>query len=84
MKRDAKSTITLPPEDLRLVALLQARLRAKSEIDVIRLGLHLLKEVTDRESLRQAYRQASHATRASLVGEIKTFDPLVSEGLEES
>ena len=84
MKSNTKSSITLPPEELKLVLALQAKLKAKSKVEVVRRGLRLLKEMTDRESLREAYRRASLATRASLSDELIDLDPLVSEGLDES
>jgi len=58
MKTNTKSSITLPPEELRLVVSLQARLKAKSKVEVVRRGLRLLQETTDRESMREAYRRA--------------------------
>ena len=79
-----KSSITLPPEELELVVSLQARLKARSKVEVVRRGLRLLQEVTDRESLREAYRRASLDTRSSLQAEIEELDPLTSEGLGES
>lgn len=84
MKSNTKSSITLPPEELRLVLSLQAKLKAKSKVEVVRRGLRMLKEATDRETLREAYRRASEATRASLAREIEDLDPLVAEGLDES
>jgi hypothetical protein len=51
---------------------------------VVRRGLRLLKETTDRESLREAYRRASLATRASLSRELNELDHLASDGLHES
>lgn len=81
MKTNTKSSITLPPEELRLVVALQARLKARSKVEVVRRGLRLLKESTDREFLRQAYRQASAATRASVETELSELDHLASEGL---
>lgn len=84
MKSNTKSSITLPPEELRLVLSLQAKLKAKSKVEVVRRGLRMLKEATDRETLREAYRRASEATRASLAREIEELDPLVAEGLDES
>ena len=78
-----KSSITLPPEGLRLVVSLQARLKARSKVEVVRRGLRLLQEVTDRESLREAYRRASLETRSSLQAELEGLDPLTSEGLDE-
>ncbi len=67
-----------------LVLALQAKLKAKSKVEVVRRGLRLLKEMTDRESLREAYRQASVATRASVSAELKELDHLASEGLDGS
>lgn len=84
MKTNTKSSITLPAEELKLVLALQARLKAKSKVEVVRRGLRLLRDVTDRESLRIAYRRASRATRASLSAELPELDPLASEGLDES
>lgn len=84
MTSNTKSSITLPPEELRLVLALQAKLQAKSKVEVVRRGLRLLKDLTDRESLREAYRRASRATRASLSKELEELDHLASEGLDES
>ena len=36
MKTKAKSSITLQPEDLRLVVALQVKLRAKSKVELVR------------------------------------------------
>ena len=83
MKSNTKSSITLPPEELRLVVSLQAKLKAKSKVEVVRRGLRLLQEVTDRESLREAYRRASRDTRESLAAELPELDPLAAEGLDE-
>ena len=62
---------------------LQAKLKAKSKVEVVRRGLRLLKEVTDREALRDAYRRASSATRRSLGKDLAELDHLASEGLDE-
>jgi len=83
MKSNTKSSITLPPEELKLVLALQAKLKAKSKVEVVRRGLRLLKETTDRESLREAYRKASLATRASLSIELDELDSLTSEGFDD-
>ena len=83
MKTHTKSSITLPPEELKLVVALQAKLKAKSKVEVVRRGLRLLKESTDRETLREAYRRASLSTRASLDAELKELDHLAGEGLDE-
>lgn len=83
MKTNTKSSITLPAEELKLVLDLQARLKAKSKVEVVRRGLRLLRDLTDRQSLRQAYRRASRATRESLSAELPELDRLASEGLDE-
>jgi hypothetical protein len=84
MKSNTKSSITLPPTELALVEELQARLGARSKVEVVRRGLRLLKEATDRESLRSAYRAASASTRGMLSAELEDLDLLVAEGLDES
>ena len=83
MKNNTKSSITLPPEELKLVVALQAKLKAKSKVEVVRRGLRLLEEATNRKSLREAYRRASSATRASLHSELAELDHLAAEGLDE-
>jgi hypothetical protein len=84
MKSNAKSSITLPADELRLVLALQAKLKARSKVEVVRRGLRLLRDVTERQSLRDAYRHASRATRASLSHEVKELDHLAGEGLSDS
>ena len=83
MKPNTKSSITLPSKELKLVLSLQARLKAKSKVEVVRRGLQLLDETTERTSLREAYRRASLATRKSLGQELEELDPLTGEGLDE-
>ena len=83
MRSNTKSSITLPAEELKLVLSLQTRLKARTKVEVVRRGLRLLAETTDRERLREAYRQASLATRRSLARELKELDALTSEGLRE-
>jgi len=61
---------------------LKSRLRLKSNVEVIRRGLRLLKESTDRRLLREAYRQASAATRAATLEELAALDHLSGEGLD--
>lgn len=84
MKVNTKSSITLPPEELRMVVALQAKLKARSKVEVVRRGLRLLRDVTEREALREAYRRASRATRKSLAAELKELDHLAAEGLSGS
>jgi hypothetical protein len=83
MKQNAKSSITLPPEELKLVESLRSKLGAKSKVEVVRRGLRLLKEATDRATLREEFRKASRATRAALGKELRELDHLADEGLEE-
>lgn len=83
MRRNAKSSITLPPKELRLVLALRAKLGAKSKVEVVRRGLRLLQDVTDRESLRESYHRASLATREPLAKELDELDHLAGEGLDE-
>jgi hypothetical protein len=82
MKSNTNSSITVPPEELRLVQSLKVRLKLKSNVDVVRRGLRLLKETTERRALRDAYRAASGATRRSLAREIEELDHLSGEGLD--
>jgi len=84
MRSNTKSSITLPPEELRIVLALQAKLKARSKVEVVRRGLPLLRDVTEREALRGAYRRASRATRASVLRELSELDHLAAEGLPES
>jgi hypothetical protein len=83
MRSNAKSSITLPPSELRMVLALQAKLGAKSKVEVVRRGLRLLHDVTERATLREAYRRASRATRASLARELAELDHLAAEGLAD-
>jgi len=66
-----------------MVLALQAQLKARSKVEVVRRGLRLLRDVTEREALREAYRQASRATRASLSHELSELDHLAAEGITE-
>ena len=78
----AKSSITLPPNELRLVTALKQRLRLKSNVDVVRRGLRMLQEATDRRALKDAYRKASRATREATLAELGELDHLSEEGLD--
>src|SRR5437867_12518683 len=84
MRSNTKSSITLPPEELRIVLALQAKLKAKSKVEVVRRGPRLLRGGTEREALREAYRRASRATRASLSREVSDLGHLADEGLTEA
>ena len=82
MKSNTKSSITLPPEELRLVQTLKARLRLRTNVEVVRRGLKLLADTTERRALREAYRKASLAARGATLDEIAALDHLVGEGLD--
>jgi len=83
MKTNTKSSITLPQEELRLVNKLKKRLGAKTKVEVIRRGLYLLRDTTDRDALRQAYASAAAAVRSSTLDELEELDALSGEGLDE-
>ena len=82
MKSNAKSSITLPPAEVKLVKDLKKKLKAKSNVEVVRRGLKLLKEQTDRDLLRKAYESASHQVADALRDELDELDHLAGEGLD--
>ena len=82
MKANTKSSITLPAEELRLVKSLKVRLRLSTNVEVVRRGLRLLAEATDRAAIKDACRQASRAVRAGTVAEIEALDHLAGEGID--
>ena len=82
MSTNATSSVTLLQEELRLVRALKSRLKLKSNVEVIRRGLRLLDETTDRRILKEAYRVASRATRRSTTKEIRELDHLAGEGVD--
>ena len=82
MKSNAKSSITLPPAEVKLVKDLKKKLKAKSNVEVVRRGLKLLKEQTDRDLLRRAYESASHQVADALRDELDELDHLAGEGLD--
>lgn len=81
MKSNTKSSVTLPADELKLVNSLKKKLGAKSKVEVIRQGLRLLSERTDREALRRGYAQAAEQVRPSTLEEVRELDGLSSEGL---
>ena len=83
MKKNTKSSITLPPNELALVEGLRKATGAKSKVEVIRLGLYLLKSQTDRAALKAAYADASRKVASSIRTEIEELDHLSSEGIDE-
>lgn len=81
MKSNTKSSITLPPAEVMLINGLMRRLGARTKVEVVRRGLKLLKETTDRSALRNAYSQAAMAVRDSTLAELAELDSLSAEGL---
>ena len=82
MKSNTKSSITLPAEERKLVTALKGRLGLKTNVEVVRRGLRLLKEATDRQALKEAYRKASVASRGSTLEEIAALEHLAGEGID--
>jgi Arc/MetJ-type ribon-helix-helix transcriptional regulator len=82
MKSNAKSSVTLPPDEIKLVQSLKVRLKLKSNVEVIRRGLRLLQETTERRALKEAFRAASQATRRSTNEAVRELDHLADEGLD--
>lgn len=82
MKSNTKSSITLPPDELRMVQALKRRLKLRTNVEVVRRGLRLLAETTERQTLKEAYRRASTAAREATAEEIDAFDHLAAEGLD--
>lgn len=82
MKSNVKSSVTLPADELKLVNALKNRLRLKSNVEVVRRGLHLLQETTDRAALKEAYRRASSTVRAENAADMAELDRLSDEGLD--
>ncbi len=83
MKKNTKSSITLPAEELALVVRLMKQLGAKSKVDVIRRGLRLLRDSTEREQLRAAYAEAARKVRDITNQELKDLDHLNADEFEE-
>jgi uncharacterized protein YnzC (UPF0291/DUF896 family) len=83
MKSNTKSSITLPPQELALVEKLRKRLGAKTKVEVVRRGLHLLCDSVEREALRAQYLEASRKVRESTLQEVAELDALSAEGLDE-
>jgi len=81
MTYNAKSSITLPPEELALVAGLKKQLGAKSKVEVVRRGLYMLRDSMSQEALRAGYAEASRRVRSATVEELEELDALSSEGL---
>ena len=82
MKNNTKSSITLPAAELAVVEMLQKKLKIKKKVEVVRMGLKLLQESTDRESLRNEYRLAAKAVAPQMAQIMQDFDELTDENLD--
>jgi len=82
MSLNTKSSITLPQREIAVVKSLRARLRLKSNVEVVRAGLRLLQEQTNRHALLEAYKSASAATRQTIYAELDDLDHLAGEGID--
>jgi Arc/MetJ-type ribon-helix-helix transcriptional regulator len=83
MNSNTKSSVTLPRDTVLLIEKLQRRFNLKSKVDVVRKGLRLLDESSERNILRERYREAAYSVRESTQTEINELDHLSSEGLNE-
>jgi carbamoylphosphate synthase large subunit len=80
--KNEKSSITLPKEELKLVISLKKKLKAKSNVEVIRQALKALYETLDKNELLKAYHKASVSTQKFYQEEMAVFDSLVDEGIK--
>lgn len=72
----------MPAEELKTVEVLRKKLKLRTKVEVVRRGLRLLRQMTEREELRQAYREASLAVRKSMAQELQELDHLAGETME--
>lgn len=77
-----KSSVTLAPSELVLLGDLKKRLGFKKNVEVIRAGLKLLKEQSDRTVLRKAFADAARKVRGSTKQALEDLEHLSGEGLE--
>jgi predicted RNA methylase len=82
MKNNTKSSITLPAAELAVVEMLQKKLKIKKKVEVVRMGLKLLQESTDRETLREEFRRAAEAVAPDMEEILRDFSHLDSENLD--
>ena len=82
MSAKPKSSITLPPDELKLVTRLRKLTSAKSNVEVVRRGLRLLEKSMSREELRNRFITASEKVSLISKEERQILDKLNSEGLE--
>jgi Arc/MetJ-type ribon-helix-helix transcriptional regulator len=76
-----KSSITLPEKELKVIELLRKKLKIKSNVEVVRQGLKLLKGQLDRNELKARYAQASISTKDESMNFLNSINHLDSENL---
>jgi hypothetical protein len=79
----AKSSVTLPIEEIKRIEKLKKRLAAKSNVEVVRQGLRLLESSLDREELRAQFKLASQRVVATSGDEMRELDALSHESLDD-
>jgi len=65
-----------------VVRALRRRLKLRTNVEVVRRALRLLADATERQALKEAYRQASMAARGTTAAQIEDLDHLAAEGLD--
>ena len=83
MKSNTKSSITLPASEVAIVKKLMKKLKAKSQVEVVRRGLLLLQDSLDAESLREQFKTASDLVRVTSAKDLAELDHLSGEGLAD-
>ena len=77
----AKSSITLPPEEFATILKLKKQLACKSNVEVVRRGLTLLREHHERQELQRAYQHAAARLRSQTKKSLRLFDTVDIEHL---
>lgn len=85
MKRSgaAKSSFTLPPQEVHRVRELKKRLRLPSNTAVVRMALLDLQKKLDRDLIREQFRKAAMVVRQSTEDDLRELDHLAGEGIGE-
>ena len=82
MKVNTKSSITLPADELKMVSILKKRMKIKTNVEVIRQGLFLLFQNTEKKLLQDQFTKASMMTRTHMKAELADLDHLTDENLD--
>lgn len=78
-----KSSITLPQEEVAIVNYLKKKLNKKSNVEIVRTGLNLLKKQVDEDIIREKLQEASLLVREVNKKDMEELDSLSFEGLED-